>query len=404
MPRALQFIIFITIAIALLGGAHTYLWLRLVRDPGVPAPWRAIATWTLVAFALMLPATFLLSRILSPASERLLLFLPYVWMGMLVILTAFLGLGDLIRLGFWATTKIGGWANPLADAARKLTIARGWALGVGGMTVLLTGIAIWGALRTPVVRRVRIELPRLPASLDGTTIAQISDLHVGPTLQREWLAGVVRQVNELKPDLVAITGDLVDGSVEQLRDVVAPLGDLHAPMGVYFVTGNHEYYSGVVEWIEELTRLGIRVLHNERVSIGSGEATFDLAGLDDWSGRGMAEGHGPDLRKALAGRDPARALVLLEHQPRGLDEAAAAGVGLQLSGHTHGGQFWPWKWIVGLVFTYSSGTARHGQTWIHVNEGTGFWGPPLRLGTTPEITLVTLASPERGSARSTGSP
>ncbi|MBI5500337.1 MAG: metallophosphoesterase [Deltaproteobacteria bacterium] len=394
MPRALQYVIFLTVVIAVLGGAHTYLWLRLVRDPGLPAPWRAIATWTLVALALLLPATFLLSRILSPATARFVLFAPYVWMGMLVFLAAFFAVGDLVRLGFWATTKLGGWANPLADAARKVPIARFWALGVGGLTVLLTGVAIWGALRAPVVNRVRVELARLPPSLDGTTIAQLSDLHLGPTLQREWLADVVRRVNDLHPDIVAITGDLVDGSVEQLRDVAAPLADLRAPLGVYFITGNHEYYSGVEEWMAEVTRLGIRVLHNERVSVGRDGASFDLAGIDDWSGTGMAPGHGPDLRKALAGRDPARALVLLEHQPRGLDEAEAAGVGLQLSGHTHGGQFWPWKWIVDLVFRYSSGTARHGRTWIHVNEGTGFWGPPLRLCTTPEITLVMLAAPK----------
>jgi predicted MPP superfamily phosphohydrolase len=393
MPRALQLVIFISVVIVVLGGAHLYLWLRLVRDPGLAAPWQAVATWSLVGLALLLPATFLFSRVLSPGVSRFLLFAPYVWMGMTVFLVGFFAFGDLVRLGIQAVAKLGGWANPLAGAARELQVARIGALGVLGVSVLLTGIAIWGALRAPVVQRIRIELPRLPAALDGTTIAQISDLHLGPTLQREWFAGVVRSVNELHPDLIVITGDLVDGSVAQLREVVVPLADLRAPLGVYFITGNHEYYSGVEEWMAEVARLGIRVLHNERVSVGTAEASFDLAGIDDWSGGGLAPGHGPDLRQALAGRDPSRALVLLAHQPRGLDEAAAAGVGLQLSGHTHGGQFWPWMHLVQLVFPHASGTARHGAMWIHVNEGTGFWGPPLRLGTTPEITLITLAAP-----------
>jgi predicted MPP superfamily phosphohydrolase len=393
MPRTLQFVIFLTVVLVVLGGAHTYLWLRLVRDTALPAPWRWVASWTLGLLALSLPATFLLSRTLAPAASRYLLFAPYVWMGMIVFLAAFFAFGDLARGGLWLATKLGGWSHPLAEPARRLLVARVWAGAVFGVSALLAAIAVWGALREPVVKRLRIELPRLPAALDGTTIAQLTDLHLGPTLQRAWLADVVRRTNELHPDVIAITGDLVDGSVDQLRDIVAPIAQLRARWGVYFVTGNHEYYSGVEEWMQELERLGVRVLRNERVSIGTAEASFDLAGIDDHMGAGMAPGHGPDLRKALAGRDPSRALVLLAHEPRGLDEASAAGVGLQLSGHTHGGQFWPWKWVVRLAMRYAEGLHRHGDTWIYVSDGTGFWGPPLRLGTTPEITLVTLAAP-----------
>ena len=278
MPRALQFAIFLTVVAVVLAGSHTYLWLRLVRDTQPPAPWRAIATWVLILLALSLPATFLLSRTLSPAAGKVVLFAPYVWMGALVFLMFFFALGDLVRLGVALTVKLGGWAQPLADPARRLFVARVGAAALGGLTLVLAAIGVWGALRAPVVQRLRVETPRLPAALDGTTIAQLTDLHLGPTLQREWLADVVRRTNELKPDVIVLTGDLVDGSVEQLRDIVEPIKDLKARWGVYFVTGNHEYYSGVEEWLAELPRLGVRVLHNERVSVGTPEASFDLAG------------------------------------------------------------------------------------------------------------------------------
>jgi predicted MPP superfamily phosphohydrolase len=178
--------------------------------------------------------------------------------------------------------------------------------------------------------------------------------------------------------------------VAELRDAIAPIAGLRARHGVYFVTGNHEYYSGVDAWLAELTRLGVRVLRNERVEIGGGDASFDLAGIDDWSSRGMAPGHGPDLPRALDGRDPARELVLLAHQPRAVHEAAARGVGLQLSGHTHGGQIWPWGFAVRLQQPYVLGLSREGRTHIYVSPGTGYWGPPMRLGTRGEITRVIL--------------
>jgi predicted MPP superfamily phosphohydrolase len=232
----------------------------------------------------------------------------------------------------------------------------------------------------------------LPKELDGTTIVQLSDVHVGPTRGRDFVRQIVERANSLGPDVIAITGDLVDGSVRQLREQIEPLSELRAKHGVYFVTGNHEYYSGAESWCRELTRLGVRVLRNERVSIGSDGETYDLAGIDDYHAHQFGGGHGADLPRALEGRDPSRELVLLAHQPRAIFEAERLGVGLQLSGHTHGGQMWPWNYLVKLQQPFVSGLARFGRATIYVSNGTGYWGPPMRLAAPAEITRLVLLS------------
>jgi predicted MPP superfamily phosphohydrolase len=238
---------------------------------------------------------------------------------------------------------------------------------------------------------VEIPLPRLASTHDGLTLIQLTDLHIGPTIGRESLAALVATTNAVNPDIVAITGDLVDGSVEDLRESVAPLGDLSAKYGVYFVTGNHEYFSGATAWVAELGRLGIRVLRNERVTIGQGADAFHLAGVDDRSAaRYPADGHREDLEKALGNRDPQRAVVLLAHQPRTVLDAALYGVDLQISGHTHGGQIWPFGALVRLQQRFLAGLGRHKDTLIYVSRGTGYWGPPMRLAAPAEITQLVL--------------
>jgi predicted MPP superfamily phosphohydrolase len=264
---------------------------------------------------------------------------------------------------------------------------------LGGAAVAASGAtALAGAAEVLhlVTERVRVPLARLPATMSGTRIVQISDVHLGSAVGPEYLSRVVAAANALDPDVVAITGDLVDGSVDRLRSQVALLRGLRARYGVFFVTGNHEYYSNAVAWVSELARLGIRVLRNERVSIGGAEGSFDLAGVDDWSAARYGHGHGHDLPKALAGRDPSRELVLLAHQPTSLYEATQHDVGLQLSGHTHGGQLFPLRLFLWFDQPFIAGLHRLGGTWVYVNRGAGYWGPPMRVGAAPEIAEITL--------------
>ncbi len=240
------------------------------------------------------------------------------------------------------------------------------------------------------IEEVQIRLTKLPRALDGFSIVQLSDLHVGPTIGRAFVEHVVAQANALAPDLIAMTGDLIDGSVRRYAADAAPLADLRATHGVYAVTGNHEYYHGADPWITELSKLGLRYLRNERVAIEAAGQRFDLAGVDDHEAR-RVRGHGEDMRKATAGRDPDAALVLLAHQPRQVHRAKKHGVDLQLSGHTHGGQIWPWHYAVklqqgGLI----AGHYRFDDTQLYVTRGCGYWGPNVRLLAPLEITRVIL--------------
>jgi len=394
------FAVFLLVSLAVLGGMHGYLWLRLVRDPSLPEPWRRIGAMLLVLLALGVPAGIFLSRTRTGLLARVAPIAAATWLGVAFVLFASVLVLDLARLAAQGVAFILEWVRsrpvPPADPARRLLLARalagGAALATGGATFL----AVRSALGPAEIHEVPIRLERLPAALSGLTIAQISDLHVGPTIRDKHVRRVVEQTNALRPDLVAITGDLVDGTVAELGTAVAELARLKARYGVVFVTGNHEYYSGVGPWLVELRRLGMRVLENERVRIGDRGASLDLAGVDDWRAASTAPGGYPTaLARALSDRDPDRSLVLLQHQPRGVDEAVASGVELQLSGHTHGGQIFPFNFLVELAYPYIAGLYRHraetaaGQ--IFVSRGTGFWGPPMRLGSPPEIAKIVLS-------------
>jgi hypothetical protein len=273
--------------------------------------------------------------------------------------------------------------------------ARAWLLPTAEGTVLLAifmtvaGLII--ARRRPALVDIEIPIADLPCALHGFSIAQISDVHVGPTIKRRFVEGIVRRVNELNADMIAVTGDLVDGSVQELSAHTAPLAGLNARHGAYFVTGNHEYYSGEPAWSHEIRRLGLHVLKNEHVVLQHDGASLVLAGVTDTSAHHFDPSQRSDPAAALRGAPgDAGAKILLAHQPGSAAAAATAGFDLQLSGHTHGGQFWPWNLFVHLVQPFTSGLHRMKNLWVYVSRGTGYWGPPNRFGVPPEITRIRL--------------
>ena len=261
---------------------------------------------------------------------------------------------------------------------------------IGAVLVTLWGFA--NARRTARVRHVEVPVAGLAPGLDGFTIAQISDVHVGPTIKRPYVEAIVATVNRLDADLVAVTGDLVDGSVAQLAEHVAPLAGLRSKEGSFFVTGNHEYYSGAAAWVRELRRLGLVVLMNEHVVVRRGDAALVVAGVTDYGAGQFDRAQASDPRSALAGSPAGAFRLLLAHQPRSADAAEAAGFDLQLSGHTHGGQFWPWNLFVRLQQPFTAGLHRWRRLWVYTSRGTGYWGPPKRFGAPSEVTLVRLVA------------
>ena len=371
--------IFTTLAALL----HRYVWARLVRDPAWGAPWGTLLTIAIFALAALLPLALPAMRFAPRAVNVPLAWVVFTWVGFLFYLFVLTLVSDAGR----------GIASLLGllphDPERRRFLARVIAAGVAGTAALVGLGGLVNVARGFTIRRVQVPLRKLPPGASGYKIVQLSDVHVGPTIGHDFIEQAVKETNALEPDLIVITGDLVDGTVEQLREHVAPLARLRAKDGVYFVTGNHEYYSGADEWLAHLGTLNVRVLRNERVDV---RGLFDLAGVDDASARRILPHHGQDVGKAIAGRDSSRALVLLAHQPKAFKHAVAAGVDLQLSGHVHGGQLVPFNWLVKLDQPYVSGLHQVNDSWIYVSPGTGYWGPPMRVGTVSELTHIELVT------------
>ncbi len=263
-------------------------------------------------------------------------------------------------------------------------------IGVVALALLVTLAGLYNARRPPRVKIVDVPMKDLPPALNGFKIAQISDMHVGPTIKRPAMKYVVATINRLEPDCVAITGDLVDGNVYELSRHVAPLAGLRSRHGTFFVTGNHEYYSGVLPWLKYLPTLGVRVLLNEHVILLHHHAPIVLAGVTDFSAASYDTSHRSDVALAITGAPRAAVKVLLAHQPRSAPAAEAAGFDLQISGHTHGGQFLPWNFFVRFQQPFTAGLHRVNEMLIYISRGTGYWGPPKRFGAPSEITLLRL--------------
>ncbi|MDE1900556.1 MAG: metallophosphoesterase [Alphaproteobacteria bacterium] len=391
MSRFKQIARFLAVFSLILGMTHYYLYQRIAYYLELGAGARVILGCGLACLAVATALGLPLTRSLPRWAATLVSWVVYLWMGVWF----------LLFIGFLATDIL--WLSlnllfPHAIFEPSACLQEGFGIAAIGLTVGLSLYAVWNGLRPVRIRPVSVTLKKMSPELNGLRIAQITDLHIGSMLGDKWLGQVVDRVNALDVDVIAITGDLVDGSLQSLRRHVAPLGALRARHGVYFVTGNHEYYSGVTEWCDYIQSLGITVLRNQRKSIIINGKIIDIAGVDDWySNHFPGEGH--DLNAALAGRDTDAPVILLAHQPKAMDQAAQQGVDLQLSGHTHAGQIWPFNYLVYLQQPIHHGLFQHetSDLQVYVSAGTGFWGPPMRLGTSAEITHIILQSGKQGT-------
>lgn len=388
---------FIVILAAVLGVGHLYLWWRLVRGTMAPGRGRLVVTAALVVLGLLLFGTLVLPRMLDVAEPPWLAWPGYLWLAVVAYLLLAALVAEPIRflLRPWAkrSTPASPGAAALATTGvnRRVFIARATAVAAGAASVGLVGYGAATALGPPNLLRVPVRLRRLDPAFEGYRIAVVSDIHLGPLAGRAHTERIVEVINSADADLVAVVGDLVDGSVGDLGGAAAPLRDLSSRDGAFFVTGNHEYFvDDTAEWLRELERLGVQPLRNESTAIRRGGAAFDLAGVNDIGGTRI--GDGPDFDRALAATDAARPTVLLAHQPVQVSDAAAHGVDLQLSGHTHGGQMWPFHEVVRLVQPSLAGLSAIDGTQLYVSRGAGFWGPPVRVGAPPDVTVVTLGA------------
>jgi len=364
---------------------HVYVGIRIIPELPVDAAVKWLCALWLVLSVLLIPMGMIARTIQrQPLGDRL------AWAG-------------LLALGFFSSLLVLTFARELIllialiiDAVSPQTLdAARWqvdsAIAVPLLALLSTAVGFINARRRARVVSIDVPIDDLPRALDGFTIVQISDIHVGPTIKRGYVDAIVDAVNRLQPDLIAVTGDVVDGSVEHLSDHTRPLSRLSARHGAYLVTGNHEYYSGADAWIAEFQRLGLHVLLNEHVVVEHDGAQAVIAGVTDYSAGHFDPAHQSDPVAALEGA-PGDVLikVLLAHQPRTAEAAADAGFTLQLSGHTHGGQFFPWNFAVRLQQPFVAGLSRLDNLWVYTSRGTGYWGPPKRLGAPSEITRLRL--------------
>ena len=367
--------------------ADVYVALRLTTAaPAGIIRW--LAPSALLLIYLLILAGFFTRRAVGKPAVDAIAWAGFLSLGLFSWLFVLTLLRDVLLIAITAATMVGGG---IVSGSTISLLHAGSALAVPVSSLLALLLGLLNARRLAQVVDVEVQLPNLPPALQGFTIVQVSDLHVGPTIKRRYVSAVTDAVNELSPDIIALTGDLVDGSVASLSEHLQPLAELKARYGVYAVTGNHEYYSGATQWVAEFRRLGFQVLMNQHRVLAQRGATLVVAGVTDFGAKGFDAAQASDPLAALRGAPAGAAVrILLAHQPRSARAAEAAGFDLQLSGHTHGGQFWPWKYFVPMQQPFVDGLHRQGRMQVYVSRGTGYWGPPMRLGARSEITRIRL--------------
>ena len=426
-------IAFVGLILVVVGLVHFYLWKRLVRDPLRPGWGRRVGGAVAVGLAVLLPATLIRAR---TGHAEWLAWPGYLWLALMFYLLVTLVPLEILRaavLLLWRSrrrtaekvliasgsaagegesgtadsargegeSRTAGRAGESSDAGesggaedvaeragveRRLVLARGMAIFAGLTAAGITGYGVKTALGPPQINRWAMPMSKLPRGMDGTRLVVVSDIHLGPLAGTHHVGRIVDLINSVKADMVCVVGDLVDGTVAELGRFATPLADIESRYGAYFVTGNHEYYSGYAPWVEEVARLGVKPLRNERVEING----LDLAGVNDLGG--AQYGDAPDFAKALGDRDTTRPVVLMAHQPLAAHQAAPFGVDLQVSGHTHGGQMAPFNLLVKLQQPVVSGYGNVDGVPVFVTNGAGTWGPPVRVGAPPQVTVIELRS------------
>ena len=416
----IQMVIWFVMVSAVLFGGYSYLSWRLIKPARLSKGWKWTARIALAALLVIPVTTSILQR--SGAEQMLgpLVWVAYVGLGLLSSVFTFVLLRDIV----WMIVRLGKnivsmlrrlgtakqvaaeasadpsresarAANPPVDEKRRLLLVNVMNAGILGVASTMTAYGVYEARRRPAVVEVDVPITHLPPDLEGFRIVQLSDIHVGLTVKQDFVETIAGMADELRGDMLVITGDLADGSVRHLRNDVAPLGRIRAPHGRFFVTGNHEYYSGHEQWIEEADRLGYSVLVNGHQLVEKGSGRLLVAGVTDYSGGRFSPEHESDAARAVAGAPAADTRILLAHQPRSLYNALPHGFDLQLSGHTHGGQFFPWNLLAPIGQPYLTGLNKHDNTWVYVSRGTGYWGPPVRIAARSEITVLRLVAAHR---------
>jgi len=371
------------IPLGILALLHAYIGWRLLPDLPIGALGRTVGVLLLAMSFISMPLAFAARSSENRASADRVAAVGLFAMGFFSSLFVFTLLRDLFLLA--VILLVPAWLVYAIETVSAWVVV--------GLAVFATLVGFANARRRARVVNIDIPLPNLPHALHGFSIAQISDVHVGPTIKRQYVDAIVDTVNSLNADLIAVTGDLVDGTVPDLAHHTAPFARLSARHGAFFVTGNHEYYSGERAWTAEFSRLGLRVLMNEHVVLTHEGTRVVIAGVSDFSAHHFDPAQRSDPAVALSGApSDAGARILLAHQPRSAPAAATAGFDLQLSGHTHGGQFWPWNLFVRFQQPFTAGLHRLNDLWVYISRGTGYWGPPKRFGAPSEITHLRLVS------------